>query len=160
MGVVVPPAVPLDELLLGLQDAEPCGQRGVQHELHACRTEAFTDGRELSAPPPDVRMLLTDALQETAESLSGFRDVHAELHREERQRLRTDGRHQNPVFGGVAPLMGTAEEAELQEIYTFNPSECLHPSISSLSTRRKDGKNRKQVWNLIHKLWLYFQNKT
>lgn len=37
VGVVVPPAKPLNELLLALQDAEACSQRGVEHVLHACR---------------------------------------------------------------------------------------------------------------------------
>lgn len=37
VGVVVPPAIPLNKLLLTLQDAEACRQSGVEHILHSCR---------------------------------------------------------------------------------------------------------------------------
>lgn len=40
MGVVVPPAVPLNELLLTLQDAESCCQSGVKYIVDSCRPES------------------------------------------------------------------------------------------------------------------------
>lgn len=36
VGVVVPPAIPLNELLLTFRDAEARRQSGVEHMLHAC----------------------------------------------------------------------------------------------------------------------------
>lgn len=37
VGVVVPPAIPLNKLPLTLQDAEACCQSGVKHKLHPCK---------------------------------------------------------------------------------------------------------------------------
>lgn len=37
VGVMVSPAIPLDELLLRLQDAKTCRQSGVEHILHSCK---------------------------------------------------------------------------------------------------------------------------
>lgn len=56
---------------------------------------------------------LTQALEETAESVGGFSDVHAKLDSEERQRLWTHGRNQHLVLRHVTLL--TSKEKEFRQ---------------------------------------------